>query len=247
MEKNVAIILAAGKGIRMGKEKGKLFLPLQGRPLLAWTLLVFESFREIEEIIVVVPPGEEDEYQKNFLLPYNISKAKKLIPGGPQRQDSLWNGFQEIYPPCKLVVVHDGARPFLEEEILKNALEAAESSGAAVVAIPVKDTIKVEDGTGMVRQTLSRNNLWLAQTPQVYQYPILKKALEKAKDEDFYGTDDSSLVERIGFPIKIVPGSYENIKVTTPEDLIFGEAILQRRLNKTLNSGANKIESRYWL
>ena len=215
----------------MGREEGKAFAPLLGKPLAAWTLSVFESSPEVQEIIFVVPPGQENVYQKKILFPYNISKAK-IVSGGAERQDSLWKGFRKIHIPCNIVVIHDGARPLLDQETLKKALDAAEHDGASVVAVPVKDTIKIGDEKKMVIKTLDRNVLWAAQTPQAYQYPIIKAALEKAKKDAFYGTDDSSLVERINLPVRIIPGSYENIKVTTPDDVIFGEIILRRRLKK---------------
>ena len=230
VKKNIAIILSAGKGTRMGGKKGKAFLAFLGKPLLAWPLSIFESFPGIHEIIVVAPPGQEYDYRK-FLVTYNISKAT-IATGGAERQDSLWNGFSEIQEPCNLVMIHDGARPLVDRETLEKVLDAAEQNGASIVAVPVKDTIKTCDEQGMVLRTLDRNTLWAAQTPQAYKYPILKKALEKAKKTNLYSTDDSSLVERIGKPVRIVPGSYENIKVTTPDDVIFGETILRRRMEK---------------
>jgi len=231
VKKNSAIILAAGKGTRMGGEEGKVFVPLLGKPLVAWTLLVFESSPDIQEIILVVPPGQEKDCRKKILSPYHISKVK-IVPGGPERQDSLENGLAEIHAPCNVVVIHDGARPLVERETLQKALNAAERHGASVVAVPVKDTIKIGDKKKMVVKTLDRTILWAAQTPQAYQYSIIKQALKKAKKDAFYSTDDSSLVERINIPVRIIPGSYENIKVTTPDDVIFGETILRRRLKK---------------
>jgi len=233
-EKNVALILAAGKGVRLGKgkEKEKAFLPLLGKPLLAWTLSVFASFPGIHEIIVVVPPGRKETCRKEVLSPYGFGKAR-IVVGGAERQDSLQNGFAEIAEPCNLVVVHDGARPFLDHEVLRKALDGAEKDGASVVAVPVKDTIKIGDARGMVQKTLDRSHLWSVQTPQTYKYDIIKRALAEAKTMDSHGTDDASLVESIGKPVKIVTGSYENIKITTPEDLILGEILLQRRLQKT--------------
>lgn len=215
----------------MGGEKGKVFVPLLEKPLIAWTLLVFEASLDIQEIIVVVPPGQENDFQKKILSPYNISKAK-IVSGGAERQDSLWNGFVQISETCNVVVIHDGARPLLEGETLKKALDAAEHDGASIIAVPVKDTIKIGNGKQMVLKTLDRNLLWAAQTPQAYQYPIIKEALQKAHNDSFYSTDDSSLVERINIPVRIIPGSYENIKVTTQDDVIFGEIILRRRLEK---------------
>jgi len=231
VKKTVALILAAGRGVRMGGRGEKAFLLLWGKPLLAWTLSVFETSSRIQEIIVVVPPDRKEQCRKEILLPYHISKAR-VVSGGKERQDSLQNGFREIEEPCDLVVIHDGARPFLDQEVLDRALNEAEKYGAAIVAVPVKDTIKIGDQKGMVQKTLDRSLLWSVQTPQVYKYQIIKQALEEASKEGFYGTDDSSLVERIGKPVKIVTGSYENIKVTTPEDLIFGEMILKKRMEK---------------
>ena len=230
--KNVALILAAGKGVRLGKGKEKAFLPLLGKPLLAWTLSVFASFSGIHEIIIVVPPGRKENCRNEVLSPYGFEKARIVI-GGAERQDSLQNGFAEIEEPCNLVVVHDGARPFLDHEVLRKALDAAEKDGASVVAVPVKDTIKIGDAGGMVQTTLDRSHLWSVQTPQTYKYDILKQALAEAQTMNSHGTDDASLVERIGKPVKIVTGSYENIKITTPEDLILGEMLLQRRLQAT--------------
>ena len=229
--KNVALILAAGKGVRMGGRR-KAFLPIGGKPLLAWTLSVFESFPRIQEIKVVVPPDQKERCWKEVLVPYNISKAT-MVSGGRERQDSLQNGFAKIDEPCHLVVIHDGARPFLDKETLAKSVDAAEENGASIVAVPVKDTIKIGDEERMVQETLERSHLWSVQTPQTYKYQIIKQALEKARKEKFYATDDSSLVEMIGKPVKIVSGSYENIKITTPEDLIFGELLLQRRMKKT--------------
>lgn len=233
MEKNVALILAAGKGTRMGQGKEKAFLPLAGKPLLAWTLFAFEAFSRIHELIVVVPPNCEEECRKEVIVPYGISKAK-VVSGGNERQDSIQNGFAEIEGLCNLVIIHDGARPFVTQALLEKTLDAAEQTGAAVVAVPVKDTIKIVDEGGMVQKTLDRSCLWAVQTPQAYRYSIIKQALEEAKRGNFYGTDDASLVERLGKPVQIVTGSYENIKVTSPEDLVFGEIILRKRTGKNL-------------
>ena len=230
-KKNAAIVLAAGKGSRMGEGRGKAFCSIREKPLLAWTLSVFESFPLIQEIILVVPPNREQEFKEKILIPYNISKAF-IVSGGDSRQESVQNGFAAIEEPCHLVVVHDGARPFLDPDTLEKALNAAEKDGASIVAVPVKETIKSGDDQGMVRETFDRSRLWSTQTPQTYKYPIIKEALESARKDNFYGTDDSSLVERIGKPIRIIIGSYENIKVTTPEDLVIAEAISGGRMGK---------------
>jgi 2-C-methyl-D-erythritol 4-phosphate cytidylyltransferase len=238
MGENIAIILAAGKGSRMGWTRGKTFLPLLGKPLLAWTLSVFEACEQIHKAILVVPPGREEEFTKAIVVPYCISKAK-LVSGGPERQDSIQNGFAAIQEPCQVVLIHDGARPLVTQEMLIQAVIGAQEYGASVVAVPVKETIKIANKEGMVDKTLDRTKLWSAQTPQAYQYHIIAQALAQAKKENFYGTDDASLVERIGRPVRIVAGSYINIKVTTPEDFLLAEAILRTTLcnNEPIKEG----------
>ena len=231
-KKNVAIILAAGKGIRLGGETEKAFVPLLGKPMLAWTLTVFEAMARIDEIIVVVPPGRERTYREEVLEAHAISKAV-LVSGGRERQDSLLNGFARIEGGCSSVVIHDGARPMITADIVGQAMDAAEEHGAAVVAVPAKDTVKIGTAEGMVKHTPDRNRLWLAQTPQAYAYPVIREALYAAQRDGVQSTDDSALVERIGKPVALVTGSYENIKVTTPEDLVLAAALLSRRMNRS--------------
>jgi 2-C-methyl-D-erythritol 4-phosphate cytidylyltransferase len=225
-ERNIAIILAAGKGSRMGGIREKTLLPLLGKPLLAWTLSVFEACEQIHGVILVVPPGREQEFTKEILVPYSFSKVLP-VSGGLQRQDSIQNGFAAIQDPCHVVIIHDGARPLVTREVVIRAVSAAREYGASVVAVPVKETIKVANEEGMVRETPDRAKLWSAQTPQAYRYEIIAQALAQARKENFYGTDDASLVERTGRSVRIVPGSYQNIKVTTPEDFLMAEAILR--------------------
>lgn len=229
IEKNVALVLAAGRGVRMGSPKA--FLPLGGKPLLAWTLLAFESLPWIQEIVAVVAQEDTQRCQEEVIMPYGIVKARVAV-GGKERQDSLANGFEAIGAPCCLVAVHDGARPFVEANTVKTALAVAKEDGAAVVAVPAKDTVKVVDAHGWVQETLDRQRLWMVQTPQVYRYEVLKVALEEAHRHGRSATDDAALVEALGRPVRIVPGSYENIKITTPEDLLFAEVIVQERLRR---------------
>jgi 2-C-methyl-D-erythritol 4-phosphate cytidylyltransferase len=228
-KKNVALVLAAGKGLRLGGDKEKALMPLLGKPLLWWTLSVFEAIRRIEAVIVVVPPGREQECHDKIVERYKISKAS-IATGGAERQDSLLKGFARIEEPCNVVVVHDGARPLITQSTVENAMDAAKQHGAAVVAVPAKDTVKIGDERGLVEQTLDRNRLWLAQTPQAYAYPVIQEALFAAQHDGVYATDESALVERINKPVRIVPGSYENIKITTPEDVVLAEALLNRRI-----------------
>ncbi|MBN2467928.1 MAG: 2-C-methyl-D-erythritol 4-phosphate cytidylyltransferase [Deltaproteobacteria bacterium] len=227
--KNVALILAAGKGERMKGAREKAFTLVLGKPLLAWTLGVFGSYPHIHEVIVVVPRHREREVTEEILEPYALSGVR-LVSGGIHRQDSMHNGFHTIAEPCNVVVIHDGARPLVEKEIIGRVMDAAQIHGASVAAVPLKDTVKVGDLRGMVRGTPDRNSLWAVQTPQGYQYSVIKEALAAATKDRFYGTDDASLVERIGKPVKIVTGSYENLKVTTPEDVVVAEAILRERV-----------------
>lgn len=229
IEKNVALILAAGRGVRMGGPKA--FLPLRDKPLLAWTLRAFEPLPWIHEIIVVVAPEDTQRCQEEVILSYGSAKSR-VVTGGKERQDSLAKGFEAIGEPCCLVAVHDGARPLVEAATVEAALRAARQDGAAVVAVPAKDTIKLADEQGWVQETLDRRRIWMVQTPQVYRYETLRLALDEAHRQQRFATDDAALVEALGKPVRIVPGSYENIKITTPEDLLCAEVILRERITR---------------
>jgi 2-C-methyl-D-erythritol 4-phosphate cytidylyltransferase len=183
----------------------------------------------IGEIILVVGEAEISRCKSKIVDPYGLSKIRSIIAGGKERQDSINQGLQVLADDCQWVVVHDGARPLLINEVLKETIQAAYEWGAAVTAVPTKDTIKVAGPKELVQSTLDRRCLWSIQTPQVFKRALLVQAYAQAYADGFYGTDDASLVERIGAPVKLVRGSYENLKVTTPEDLDFAEAILKRR------------------
>jgi len=162
-----------------------------------------------------------------------FEKVSKVIAGGLKRQDSVWEGLKYLKSEDGLVMVHDGVRPFVSQEILEKSIQETSRSGATIASVPVKDTVKMASEQGEVIETLDRNALWAVQTPQTFNYDILKSAYEKAFKDRFYGTDDATLVERLGVKVKIIPGSYENIKITTPEDLALGEAILRRRAKQS--------------
>ncbi len=213
----------------MGASINKQYLKLAGFPLLLHTLQVFQAEPLIGEIILVVGEAEISRCKAKIVDPYGLSKIRSIIAGGKERQDSINRGLQVLADDCQWVVVHDGARPLLIREVLKETIRAAEEWGAAVAAVPTKDTIKVAGPNNLVQSTLDRRSLWSIQTPQVFKRSLLVKAYAKAFADDFYGTDDASLVERLGAPVKLVHGSYENLKVTTPEDLDLAEAILKRR------------------
>lgn len=210
--KITAIIVAGGKGKRMGKPKQ--LMKIAGRPMLEWAISAFKKIKEISEIIVVTDP-------RNF----RKLKGVKLAKGGRERQDSVRSGLRLVSDDTDLVLIHDGARPLTAASIIKNAIREAKKCGAVVAAVPVKDTVKqVNLMNGNIMRTLHRDTLWLAQTPQVFKYSLIKRAYRKAKRKF---TDDAQLVEALGHPVRVVMGSYENIKITTPEDLIVAGAILK--------------------
>ncbi len=227
LSKVVAIIAAAGQGKRMGASGNKQYLILRDKPMLAHTLILFQQSKLIHKIILVVGPEEISYCEGELVDRYSLSKAV-VIPGGKERQDSVYLGLQQV-GDADLVVVHDGARPLLTEDNLEKVVFAAKEQGAAILAVRVKDTIKIVDDQGLVVSTPPRNRLWAVQTPQAFQRELLQQAYEQAQRIGFYGTDEASLVELLQVPIKVIEGSYENLKVTTREDLSVAEAIMQRR------------------
>lgn len=238
MFKTVAIIAAAGQGKRMGSQVNKQYLTILDKPVLAYTVQIFQYHPAIDEIIIVAKEDEINFCYQEVVLPYKLSKVRKIVPGGKERQDSVYQGLLELPAECNLVVVHDGARPFVTQDIISKALAAAKSHNACIVAVPVKDTIKRVDDSEFVQGTLTRAELWAVQTPQVFQKQLLFNAYKKAREQGLSGTDDASLVENIGAKVKVVLGSYENIKITTPEDIEIGCAILANRgKEKTIFAG----------
>ena len=222
-----AIIPAAGQGTRMGSAIPKQFLLLQGKPILHHTLRAFEASGQVDSVILVVPEKDSAAAKKEWLLGYDI--VKKIVVGGKERQDSVYNGFQALDADTDVVLVNDGVRPFVTGDMILRAIEAAKNFGAAITAIPVNDTIKLADADGFVEKTVDRSGLWRVQTPQAFQYAVLNEAFQKAVQDSYYGTDEGSLLEYAGKKVKIIEGSEMNIKITRQEDLILGEAILNRR------------------
>lgn len=219
-----AIIPAAGKGNRVGGEIQKQFLELADKPIIAHTLLRFQRMDVINNIYLVVPPDKIGYCEMDIVEKYKITKVIEVIAGGKERQDSVYNGFIRVSPETDIVVVHDGVRPFVTEDIIRRSIMEANKYGAAITAIPEKDTIK-EVSDGFIVNTLNRRLLWRIQTPQAFKRDILEKAFKKAIDDGYYGTDEASLLERVGCGVKVVNGSDLNIKITTPEELIIGSAI----------------------
>jgi 2-C-methyl-D-erythritol 4-phosphate cytidylyltransferase len=215
-----ALITAGGYGRRMGVPAGKQFMEIAGKPLLLWTLAVFEQVKGLAEVVVVV--NKEDFGRFKGL-------GVRLAQAGERRQDSVYQGLQQISKEAEIVVIHDGARPLVSVDLIQASIAAARDEGAGVVAVPVKNTIKKVSPQNFVIGTEDRGLLWAAQTPQTFRVKLIKEAYEKARAEKIEATDDAALVERLGYAVKIVPGSYENIKVTTPEDVMLAELLLKRK------------------
>lgn len=230
-----AIVVAAGKGTRISAgstehTKPKQFIEICGKPILAHALDIFENCIEVDEIIIVT---SDTEYcMANVVVKYGYKKVVSVIPGGKERQDSVRNGLRHVSLGADIVLVHDGVRPFVTEESICDVIRAAVKYGSCVLGVRVTDTIKVCAGDMKITHTPDRDRLWAVQTPQGFKYGILLKAYEQAEETGFYGTDDASLVERIGFDTYIVPGSYDNIKITNTGDLDLAERMIsERRIN----------------
>jgi 2-C-methyl-D-erythritol 4-phosphate cytidylyltransferase len=226
--KVIALIPAAGMGKRMGAEINKQYLLLAGKPIVAHTLQVFEDAPFIDDVFVIVPEAEIPYCREHVIECYDLTKVRQIVPGGAERQHSVMNGLRAIVEAGDddVVLIHDGVRPFISPQILERAVEVALKHDGALVAVPVKDTVKVVKD-GIVKETPPREDLWLAQTPQAFRYSIIMAAHEIAAAERYLSTDDASLVEWMGKDVHVVMGEYHNIKITTPEDLVLAEAFLR--------------------
>jgi 2-C-methyl-D-erythritol 4-phosphate cytidylyltransferase len=227
--KTIAIVPAAGAGERMGTGRKKPYLLLNNRPLLYYSLAALDNIPSIAQIIVAVYPGEERICQQEVTEKFHFKKSIQIIPGGKSRQESVSRLLERVPEDTNLVLIHDGARPLITPELLKQAIAETIVWKATVLAVPVKDTIKSANDTLQIEKTLSREQLWATQTPQTFERSVIWEAHQRASQEGFIGTDDAALVERMGVRVKIIMGSYDNIKITTPEDLIVAEAILKNR------------------
>lgn len=223
---NGVVIVAAGTGSRMNMGINKQFIKLEGKEIIAYTIEKFYNNLNIEDIVVVVKEDESEFFKKEILDKYNF-KNIKIAYGGKERQDSVYNGLKSLDKKCDVVLIHDGARPFVSDKIIDNCIEEVKEHKAIVVGVPVKDTIKIIDNDKNIVDTPNRSVLWAVQTPQTFDYNILIDAYKDAFKSGFYGTDDAMLVERIGYKVKMVEGSYNNIKITTQEDLSVGSQILK--------------------
>jgi 2-C-methyl-D-erythritol 4-phosphate cytidylyltransferase len=229
--KTIAIIVAGGQGKRIEgiHPEGKLpkqFLMLKDKPILAHTVDKFEECELIDEIILVAPEDYLEYCSQKVVDKYGFKKVRKVVSGGKERQDSVQLGLKACPESTSIVVVHDGVRPLISPDKISESIRICREKRAVVLAVPVKDTVKrVEHGN--IITTLDREKLWLTQTPQTFEYKLILDAYEKAKESKFTGTDDSALVERLGFEVTILEGDYRNIKITTMEDLQVAEKLLE--------------------
>jgi 2-C-methyl-D-erythritol 4-phosphate cytidylyltransferase len=227
-----AIIVAAGKGIRMNDKTRKQYLDLAGRPILAYSVMAFDACDLIDKIFLVIPKEDIEYCRKNIIPLLELKNGLDLIPGGEERQNSVYNALRAMDTKTDTVVVHDGVRPFIQPEKLESCILGAKKFGACILGIPVGDTIKCVGKSGFIKKTLSRDNIWLAQTPQAFKYELIKKAHETARHDGYTGSDDSLLVERLGMDVRIINGSKNNIKITVREDLVVARAMLDAIFNE---------------
>jgi 2-C-methyl-D-erythritol 4-phosphate cytidylyltransferase len=227
--KNAAIIPAGGSGLRMGYKIPKPYLSFDSLPIIVHTLRIFQNSELIDDVYLVVQEKDKVYAQNQIVDAYSLSKVRAIISGGRERQDSVNNALNYLSDEHEIVVIHDGVRPLLENSILENIIKVAIKEGAAITGMPVKDTIKVINTLEQAEKTLDREKLFMIQTPQAFDKDMIVRAYKAACEDHFRGTDDSSLVERLGIPVKVIRGSYENIKITTQEDLLFAEFIAQSR------------------
>ena len=226
-QKYAAIVLAAGSGKRMNSQVHKQYLIIQDRPVLYYSLKEFED-SAVDEIVLVVGKGEEEFCRREIVDKYGISKVKAIVEGGKERYHSVFEGLKQT-SDADYVLIHDGARPFVNQGIIRRCMQEVQKYQACVVGMPVKDTIKIADEGGYAKQTPDRKNVWMIQTPQTFSYALIYEAYEEMlKTEDTAITDDAMVLERIkGKKSKLIEGSYRNIKITTPEDLLIANVYLQ--------------------
>jgi 2-C-methyl-D-erythritol 4-phosphate cytidylyltransferase len=222
-----AIIVAAGRGTRMGPDRDKLFLEVAGRPIVAHTWRRFDQAREIGEIVLAVREGMQSAFQE-LARQCGLTKPFRIVAGGAERQDSVWNGLAALNPASQVVCIQDGARPCTSFEIITETIIAAREMGAAVAARPVTDTIKESADGGLIARTLDRAKLWAVQTPQTFRVEIIRHAIALARERGLHLTDDTAACELAGHPVRLVAGAAPNPKVTVPDDLPYIELLLKR-------------------
>lgn len=229
MVKADAVIVSAGTGQRFMEGRKKQFFSLGGKPVLAHTLEPFDASPLIRSIFLVVGKEDQDYCLKEIVEKFQYRKISQIVPGGQRRQDSVKNGLDALSMDSEVIVIHDGVRPFVTREMIEDSIRSAIRFGAVITAMPVKDTIKMAHPDGTILQTLERERLYQAQTPQTFQTPLIREAYRKAEEDHFVGTDDASLVEHLGKKVHILLGSYTNIKITTLEDLMLANLFLKMK------------------
>ena len=217
----------------MGGSVPKQFLALGGQPIIIHALRVLQASPSIDEIILAVPQSETEYCLTQIVNLHHFTKVTKVVPGGLERQDSVRHALEEVHAEVDVVLVHDAVRPFLTEKMVDEVVSLARAKGAAIIALPMKDTVKQVGAGHVIERTVDRRPLWLAQTPQAFRRDWLLDAHRKAHAERVHATDDAYLVEWCGHPVSVVEGSGDNIKVTRPEDMVVGEAILASRQRKS--------------
>ncbi|MCU0558893.1 MAG: 2-C-methyl-D-erythritol 4-phosphate cytidylyltransferase [Desulfobacterales bacterium] len=227
-----ALIVAAGKGTRLPGPQPKQYLPLAGVPILTRTLRSMEAgATRFEAIVLVVPAADIGYCRERILAAAGLRTPVTLVAGGERRQDSVYRGLRELGPDDAVVAIHDGARPLVPAPLIDACVQTALRSGACIAGLPVWETVKLCGAGGLIASTLPREAVWLAQTPQAFRIGLIRRAHEQARQDGFYGTDDAALVERLGAPVHVIPGSRRNIKITTREDLWVAEALAAQPLD----------------
>jgi 2-C-methyl-D-erythritol 4-phosphate cytidylyltransferase len=225
-----AIIAAAGEGIRMKGPTRKQYLELSGKPVLSYPLIAFDDCALIEEIFLVIPKEDISDCRNNIISLLDLRKRVHLVPGGVHRQDSVFNGLLSVSKNTDIIIIHDGVRPFIRSEDLTACILFAKDVGACILGTPASDTLKRVEKSQIIEETLDRENIWLTQTPQAFKYDLILKAHEVARRDGVIGTDDASLVERLGKDVKIINGTKYNIKITVKEDLAVANALIDAGL-----------------
>ena len=225
----VALVPAAGRGLRMGGAVPKQFLSLGGEPLIVQSLRTLQASPVVDQIVLAVPFADVEYCKDEIVSRYRFTKVAKVVAGGAERQDSVRYALTQIPSDTEIVLIHDAVRPFVTQRMIEEVVAAARKEGAAIIALPMRDTVKQVRTDGTIERTVDRTPLWLAQTPQAFRRNWIESAHKKAHAEGIRATDDAFLVEWLGYSVAVVEGSGENIKVTRPEDLVIGEAILASR------------------
>ena len=235
----VALVPAAGRGLRMGGSVPKQFLSIGGEPLIVQSLRVLQAAPVVDRIILAVPSADIEYCENEIVLRHRFTKVMKVVAGGVERQDSVRYALAQVPSDTDIVLIHDAVRPFVTQRMIDEVVAAARKDGAAIIALPMRDTVKQVRTDGMIERTVDRTPLWLAQTPQAFRRDWIETAHRKAHTEGVRATDDAFLVEWLGHSVAVVEGSGENIKVTRPEDMVIGEAILASRMKESGTGGTS--------